>query len=163
MWRVVAVAALVALVAGTVATAVAGARRTETSVDRYVAAGELPDATLEIDEAALAKHPELADAVLHSDLVVRSYAVKLVLGQLGDGAEPVAIAFGNGVPRVASPIVLEGRAPRLGRSHEVVIDETMAHRRRLRVGDDFRFRTFAPDQDPSREIHRFHWAIRHPC
>lgn len=144
-WRhLVLVAVLVAVVVGTVLTAVAGARRASTSVDRYVAAMQPPDV------AVFGADPETLDEVAALPHVETSARVDLAAivpsERPSDEFYPMMVSLDGQVPyRLLRPKVVAGRLPDPGEALEVALGERAARRLGKGVGDALPMAGYTPE------------------
>jgi ABC-type lipoprotein release transport system permease subunit len=155
--RVVGAAALVAviaLLAGGAMTALAGARRSSTALDRflaycrpedaYVAPGD--DGTLDMDQVAAL--PQVAASMYEAYVVMvpvddQGRAEPGALGSIN----PYLYTMASGPPgSMMRQRVLEGRRLDPAVPSEVMVDEELARARRLSPGDHLRMASYTPDQ-----------------
>ena len=148
-WRAtLLLAMLVGLAGGVVLAALAGARRTDSAVDRFLAYNRPLDVGVSgLDPPAVEHLPQVANAdqgalvPLVPDTppgsanpdatgVVAAWAT--IRGQLG-------VTFDR-------PILVRGRLPDPGRALEVAVNEPLAARRLLRPGDTLRALAYSPRQ-----------------
>jgi hypothetical protein len=146
----VLLAVLVGLAGGVVLAALAGARRTATVTDRFLAYHQATNVAVEVQELD-------TDAVRRLPMVtdVAQGAYMIMVAALPSGA-PNPAAFGEinpfaglGEPWPGSanrPILVAGRLPRGDRPLEVAVDETLADRRHLALGDTLRMWGYTPAQ-----------------
>ena len=143
-WRAtLSLAVLVAITAGVVMAAAAGARRTHTAYTRFVAGHDAYDIAVGHDQD-FPVTPEQVQAIEALPQVTEHVRGLVVYADLG----PVGVPFF--VPadgRVGTELnrfkLLEGRRPRPDRGDEVVVGFTAADKYDLRVGR--RFRLFNPE------------------
>ena len=148
-WRsLLVLALLVAFASGTVVTAVAGARRGASAVDR------LADRTLPATAVVLPNEPgfdwdavrALPSVEALANFVVTSYA------RFEDEPESVGPALGfpwagDDITRtIERPVVLEGRLADPTRADEVTISPRFAERFDRDVGDTVKLRLYTPEQ-----------------
>ncbi len=127
--------------------ALAGARRTDTAVDRFVAYSHPGQGVVIADRASYSRIARLPE-IEASTLVTR-----LALARTGEHAREGALnQIGVDDFDFSPPIILAGRLPNPERSEEVVINPAAAEHVRLRVGSLLRFRAFGPEQ--ARELLR---------
>jgi FtsX-like permease family len=148
-WRAtVLLAVLVGLAGGVVLAAVAGARRTGSAVDRFLAYNRPMDVSVAgIDMAAVARLPQVADAD-------EGALVPLLPDTPSGPGDPrstgviAAFATMHGRMGVTSdrPLLVRGRRPDPGRPLEVAVNEALAARRHLRPGDRLRAVAYSPRQ-----------------
>jgi hypothetical protein len=148
-WRAtVLLAVLVGLAGGVVLAAVAGARRTDSAVDRFLAYNRPMNVSVAgLDLPVVERLPEVADAD-------EGTLVPLVLATPPGSADPdgtgvvaawVTIHGRLGVT-TDRPILVRGRLPDPGRPLEIAVNEPLAARRHLRPGDTIRVLAYSPRQ-----------------
>jgi hypothetical protein len=150
-WRAtVLLAVLVGLAGGVVLAAVAGARRTDSAMDRFLAYSRPLNVSLEAEGAdlrAVERLPQVADTE------VGGY-VLLVPGTASGNPDPWSFGAINswvslrGRLGVTSSrhLLVAGRLPDPNQPLEVAVDETLAARRRVRPGGTLRMWAYAPEQ-----------------
>jgi hypothetical protein len=148
-WRAtVLLAVLVGLAGGVVMAAVAGARRTGSAVDRFLAYNRPMDVSVAgLDMAAVGRLPQVVDAD-------EGTLVPLVPDTPSGPGDPrttgVIAAFVtlHGRLGVTSerPILVRGRQPDPSHPLEVAVNEPLAARWRLRPGDTLRTVAWSPRQ-----------------
>jgi hypothetical protein len=148
-WRAtVLLAVLVGLTGGVVLAAVAGARRTGSAMDRFLAYNRPLDVSVVgLDMASVERLPQVVDADEGS-------LVPLVPNTASGPGDPrtigviVAWATLHGRTGVTSerPILVRGRRPDPARPLEVAVNEPLAARWGLRPGDTLRTVAFSPRQ-----------------
>lgn len=153
-WKAtVVLAVLVGLAGGAALAGVAGARRTESAMERFVAFSQpfdvfIFDQSAQLDPAAVAGLPQVADA---------GQSAYLVLAPSTPSGEPDAAAVGsinpfvriseNGLGATSDvPFLVDGRLPDPEQALEVAVNEEVADRHDLRPGAGFRMRAYTPDQ-----------------
>ena len=150
-WRAtVLLAVLVGLTGGVVLAAVAGARRTATVMDRFLAYHQATNVAVEVqgfDTDAVRRLPMVAE------VGEGAYMVMVASTPSGD---PDPDAFGEINPFAGlsepwpgssnRPLLVAGRLPSGDRPLEVVVDETLADRRHLELGDTLRMWGYTPAQ-----------------
>jgi hypothetical protein len=141
-WRGVLVVTLLVGLAGTVVLAtVAGARRTDTSLDRFSAFSRPADLEMDVGEATAAQLREFRHAPgVAAAAQLQQMNLVLPNGEFLPVAAAVDGRFGTIVDR---PRVLHGRLPRLSAPNELAIGETLADRLHVRVGDTVTFDSFS--------------------
>ena len=147
-WRsLLVLVLLVAFSTGTVATAVAGARRGRTAFDRLRAI------SLPADAAVLPNEPgfdweqvrALPGVAALTEFVVTSYGIDEIPSEHWDvGGFPPA--DDDVWQTIEQPVVLEGRRPDPIRDDEVVISPTFEHTFGVHVGDSLTLLLFTPEQ-----------------
>lgn len=144
-WRsLVVLGVLAGATAGLATAAVAGARRTDTALERLRAATNAPDAIVFSSQVG-AYHPDWAPLLARPE--VREIAVwDLLFGNIDGEAGGLLFASHDGtyLGEVGRPVVVEGRMFDSDAPHEVVVAEPFA--KEVPVGSTFAFQTFAVDQ-----------------
>ena len=143
-------AVLVGLAGGVVLAAVAGARRTASVTDRFLAYHQTTNVGVETDRLApdpVRRLPQVAD------LAEGRYLAMVAAKPSG---EPDPDAFGEINPFLVlnepwpglsnRPILVAGRLPFVDGPLEVAVDETLADRRHLQPGDTLRMWGYSPEQ-----------------
>lgn len=145
--RTVGLTLVVGLALGVVLAAAAGARRTQTTFDRFVAHSRLPDTAFfgPLDLAATAERlPEVRAGV-------RATYVPLTFVDVPEEERerlvPFASLDADHLRRIERPLVVEGRLPAPGRVDEIAVSEKVAERRHARPGSVLRARTFVDEAD----------------
>lgn len=150
-WRAtVLLAVLVGLAGGVVLAAVAGARRTDSAMDRFLAYSRPLNVYLQaenVDVEAVERLPQVAD----SD----QFAYMALTPSIASGA-PDLETLGSINPWISMRghagvtsdrfLLVAGRLANPTRALEVVVDETLAARRRLRPGATLRMWGYLPQQ-----------------
>jgi hypothetical protein len=152
----VLLALLVGLTGGVVLAAVAGARRTDAALPRFVARDHTIDALvyppeefeprdpLEWQVRAVAAFPEVAGATRVTTVVLSALDQP---GSTDRRAVSAVVPMDPGGSRIyGRPIVVAGRLPDERRPDEAAIDEELAARRHLRVGSIWRAGVYTPSQ-----------------
>jgi hypothetical protein len=150
-WKAtVLLAVLIGLTGGVVLAAVAGARRTDTVMDRFLAYHQATNVAVEVqglDTDAVRRLPMVAEVAEGAYMVM---VVALPSGEPNPDAYGEINPFGGrGEPWPGSsnrPILVAGRLPSKDRPLEVAVDETLADRRHLEVGDTLRMWGYTPAQ-----------------
>ena len=150
-WRgSVALAVLAGVGAGVALAMFAGARRTDTALDRFVAgAGQQFDATIDLgpgeDARRIADLPRVTRTATVTIVFLRPPAPR---SSRTAGADSVGSTVLDDPSRrfLAGAIVVVGRVPDAGMPHEVAIDEAAARHRGWRVGDRLRFGIPSPEE-----------------
>jgi hypothetical protein len=150
-WKAtVLLAVLIGLTGGVVLAAVAGARRTDTVMDRFLAYHQATNVAVEVqglDTDAVRRLPMVAEVAEGAYMVM---VVALPSGEPNPDAYGEINPFGGrGEPWPGSsnrPILVAGRLPSKDRPLEVAIDETLADRRHLEVGGTLRMWGYTPAQ-----------------
>jgi hypothetical protein len=148
-WRAtILLTVLVGLAGGVVLAAVAGARRTGSAVDRFLAYNRPMDVSVAgLDMAAVGHLPQVVDAD-------EGTLVPLLPDTPSGPGDPrttgVIAAFASIHGRLGltseRPILVRGRQPDPGRPLEVAVNEPLAARWRLRPGDTLRTAAYSPRQ-----------------
>lgn len=144
-WRaLLGLALLVALVAAVALSALAGARRTGSALDRFVDATRARDARIVVDTSDVAD--DLVDALEDEDWVeavardAHFILTPSTTTAISIEASPQA-ALGT---TVDGPLVLDGRAPAPDAANEIAIDEAARDQLDLDIGDSLSVGTFTP-------------------
>jgi hypothetical protein len=145
----VLLAVLVGLVGGVALASVAGARRTDSAMDRFLAYHR--PGTVEIDGRVdvgdLEGLPQVADVDQGAYMAL---APSTPSGAPDPGAvgriNPLLSIRGHSLVTSERPILVRGRLPDPGQPLEVAVDETLASRRRLRLGGTLRMWAYTPRQ-----------------
>ena len=131
----------IGIASGASLAAFAGARRTDTAVDRFVAFSKPADGGIFANPAlypAIERLPQVAASTLVARLVLKVVDRSERSGPLNS----VAIQDLD----FNLPIIVAGRMPNPERFDEVSINSTAAAHGQLRVGSSIRLHGFAPDQ-----------------
>jgi hypothetical protein len=146
-WRsLLALALLVGLGGGVAVAAVAGARRTDTALPRFVAHSEPEDVGVLFD------NPTYRQKVVALPQVVAAGRVPyLFLSPTADGSDvgtlnAFALADPDTATRFDRPMVVAGRMPNPARFDEVAVNESAASRRHLHVGSQLPVWTYNAEQ-----------------
>ena len=144
-WRsLVLLAALVAVVVGTVLAAVAGARRSDSAFDRYLEAMRPPDVgVFGEDEEALAKVAELP----HVETAAPVELVAIVPPERpGEEFYPMLVSLDGKLPyEHLRPKVVSGRLPAPDEPLAVALGERTARRLGKQVGDRLPMEGYTPE------------------
>jgi ABC-type antimicrobial peptide transport system permease subunit len=156
----VLLALLVGVAGGLVLAAVAGARRSDAALPRFLAFNQTTDAMVWVlprsgsyfdDRSQLAEEarevaslPGVRNTTRGSVLIV-SGSDPASSGGPRRQAAVVALDPGGG-DLVGRPMVIAGRLPREDRAEEAAVDEELAERRGLRVGSAYRIGTYTMAQ-----------------
>jgi hypothetical protein len=141
----IAVALMVALVVGVVAAALAGARRTSSSVERFRAWSHASDGSFQassLDEAGSLRRllATRADVVAVAERrLVNGFVENRPISDIALIADPEG-RYGVDVDR---PRVLSGRMPAADRPDEIALNELAARLARVRVGDVLQMKTWS--------------------
>lgn len=142
-WRaLLGLALLVALVGAVALSALAGARRTGSALDRFVDATRARDARIVVDSPDIVD--DLVDALEDEDWVeavardTHFILTPSTTTAISIEASPQA-ALGTTVDR---PLVLDGRAPAPDAANEIAIDEAARDQLDLDIGDSLSVGTF---------------------
>jgi hypothetical protein len=144
----VVLAVIVGLAGGAALTAFAGARRTDTAVDRMMAYTHAPNANVGAED------PHVLDQVLHLPQVahytVGSYMLMAPLDAAGHpfrkGDLGTQAIVDGGFNSSGRPLVLAGRVPRPDRPDEAFINASGASATGFGVGSRIRLQGWLPDQ-----------------
>ena len=149
-WRrrsrmLVGLALLAGLAGAVVLTAIAGARRTATSFERFVEESSSPDVAADLG----AVDPQIVDDIAHLPMVEASGSFTIVFA-LVDGVEADLALWIPRDDRVGVEIgrfrVLRGRMPAPGHPGEVVVNEAAATLVGVDVDDEVDVATLTPEQ-----------------
>jgi ABC-type lipoprotein release transport system permease subunit len=143
-WRsLLVLTLLIALAAGTVMTAVAGARRGATAVDRLLAS------TLPATVVAQPNQPgfdwDAVRALPEVEALAEVALSDLVIDELPDGFYGYPIGGDEAMRAIERPVVLEGRLPDPDRPDELAIGPVFANKTGFGVGDTLTLRLFDPE------------------
>jgi hypothetical protein len=158
----VLLALLVGLVGGVALAGLAGARRSETALPRFLASSYTIDAQILLagpdGEAARIGPTELrALAALPQVRTAQRVMVLITAGSdpaslVNPSSQLSLIGFdGPGYEALGHPILVAGRPPRSDHSEEAAVNEEFAWRHGLRPGVQFQVRTYTRAQFPSIE------------
>ncbi|MCJ7670963.1 MAG: hypothetical protein MUP67_02805, partial [Acidimicrobiia bacterium] len=144
-WRSgIGLALLVGLVAAVVLTAAAGARRTATSFDRFLAQSKVGDAFVFSGEATPQQVRDFARAPYITAIShIQTLQVVYPDGTFPNAGAPVDGHLGTTLERAR---ILEGRAADPKSTTEITINESIARQQHLRVGDTLALSSFTPAQ-----------------
>jgi hypothetical protein len=139
---------LVGLVGGVVLAASAGARRTASAFDRFLAATDAAHVAVRVEDdprllAQLEQLPQVAAAAPLAYLLVRPAGTDLDPALEFTALAGVDDRLGAVVDR---PVVIEGRAPDPGRIDEIAVNEAAAADLDLGVGDQLELEWLALEQ-----------------
>jgi hypothetical protein len=143
--RSMVVLALILGLAGAAAlTAFAGARRTDSAVDRFLAYAHSTDAFVGADPGLYAQIGRLPQVEAWNE------AAYMLMGTAAPGQLPGASGLSSIAlvrpSRAFRPLLLAGRMPRFDRVDEVLINASAASNEKLHVGSALHLKGFAPDQ-----------------
>src|SRR5262249_33988581 len=144
-WRgLVFVAVVVALVGSVTLAALAGARRTSSSFDRFLQVSRAQDVLVFADDAARADVRRLrslpgVEAIGYG----RGLALLRPNGELVAAGAPLDGSFFRGVYR---PRIVSGRDPAPGATDQVVLPEALARRLGLSVGDTLHLLSYTQEE-----------------
>jgi hypothetical protein len=148
-WRATVVLMAVAgLAGGAVMAAVAGARRTDSAMDRFLTYNRpLIVSVAGPDFNAVRRLPQVADADEGAFVLLTPSTTSGAPdpGALGSIA-PLATVHGRILVTSERPLLVRGRLPNPSRPLEIAIDETTAARRRLGPGRTLRLWAYTPQQ-----------------
>jgi ABC-type antimicrobial peptide transport system permease subunit len=151
---------LVGVAGGVVLAAVAGARRSDAALPRFLAASQTTDATVwfltgprggQPAQSELAQEMRTVAALPQVRAVERGSALIISVVDSAGPSPPRPQLAWVGLDRTGSelfnhPRLLTGRLPRPDRADEVAVDEEFANWRRLQVGASFRVGTYLRGQ-----------------
>jgi hypothetical protein len=149
-WRSLLFLAVLVGIGGAMAIgAVAGARRTDTAVGRFLAYNRPEDLFVQANGlsgpselARIRSLPQVADFIQTPYLVLSPSADPSHLGALN----PFAASDDHAYRTVERPPIVSGRAARPNDPREATINDWAAARRHLRVGDHLRMYSYTRDQ-----------------
>jgi FtsX-like permease family len=148
-WRAtLLLAVLVGLAGGVVLAAVAGARRTDSAMDRFLAYNRPMNVAVAGPNFAVVRRlPHVADADEGAYLALTPSTPSggPDTGALGS-INPLATVHGRLLVTSERPLLVRGRLPHPTRLLEVAVDETLASRRRLGLGQRVRMWAYTPQQ-----------------
>jgi Na+-transporting methylmalonyl-CoA/oxaloacetate decarboxylase gamma subunit len=134
-WRAVALILLLVAVGGGIAlAAVAGARRTQTAMPRFLAYNRPEDAMLFFNASPAVVARVLAQPQVAQVMRLPYLYMSADRSGLAEGAAVFGAADDVALRAVERPMVLSGRAARPDRSSEAMINEVEARRAHLKVG-----------------------------
>jgi hypothetical protein len=149
-WTAVAAVAVITALTGMVTlAALAGARRTSTSVDRALDTAGVADVSVDIgivDKAHLdqvARLPEVAAVSTYAFTAVRPAGTELTPGIELTG---VTALDDDALTTMDAPRYRAGRAPRPDRVNEIAVNSTLADHLHVRVGDKMTVEAYRQDQ-----------------
>ncbi len=135
---------LVGLASAVVLAAAAGARRTESSFDRFLAESRVSDAYLFPGEVTKQQLREFAD-VPYIEALGTGQTLQVVDAD-GNFLNAAALTDHHFFNDLERPRIVAGRAADPGAVHEVVVPEPLADQRHLGVGDTLALHSFTPEQ-----------------
>jgi len=145
----VVLAVIVGLAGGAALTAFAGARRTGSAVDRFMAYSRVPDANVGAQDPGVLQKalalPQVADYVVGAYMLmvpIDASGQPMQKGQLSTQAL-VAGSYNS----LGRPFLLDGRVPRPDRADEVLINGSGASASGLHVGSHLRLQGWVPSQE----------------
>jgi hypothetical protein len=152
-------ALLVGLAGGVVLAAVAGARRSDAALPRFLAASQTTDATVWFTgpRGGQPSRTDLAAELRAIAALPQVRTAQRVGGLIMSGSDPLGPAPPSrqlgwvgldavGAEVFGRPMVVAGRLPHPDRAHEAAVDEEFAWRHGLRVGTAFRAGTYTRAQ-----------------
>jgi hypothetical protein len=150
-WRAtLLLAVLVGVAGGVVLAAVAGARRTATVTDRFLAYHRATNVSVDVkglDTDAVRRLPQVADVGEGGYLAMVAARPSGEPDLEGFGEINPYVLLGEPWPGSSNrPILVAGRLPFGDRPLEVAVDETLADRRGLGPGDTLRMWGYTPEQ-----------------
>ena len=139
----VVLAVVLGLAGGAALTAFAGARRTDSAVDRFLAYAHSTHAFVGADPSVYPQIGRLPQVEAWDEAAYMLMGTRTPGQQSGPGLGSIAVVrAGNGF----RPLMLAGRLPRLNRVDEVLINASAATNQKLHVGSVLHLRSFSPDQ-----------------
>ena len=132
--RGIGLALLIGLIAGAALAAAAGARRTDSALERFNRDQRAADALLLDDGEAPVKAPPPDDIAKLPNVVATARGLYAYMLANQGAASPADAALGRDVNRLK---VLDGRLPRPDRADEVAVAFDAAKREQLRLGSTF--------------------------
>jgi hypothetical protein len=150
----VSLAVLVGIAGGPILTAVAGARRTDTSLQRVEKAQLAPDLLINPDGSdsspTFAHEWQAVDSLPNIEAISTLDGIAAVpvdaTGHLHlEETDNVDLAVENGFEQVARPHLLSGRHPNVSNPDEILINEVRAKREHLVVGSQIRLAILSLD------------------
>jgi hypothetical protein len=139
---------VVGLAGGAVMAAVAGARRTDSAMDRFLAYSRPMNILVAgLDFDAVKQLPQVADADQSAYLALTPSTPSGAPDPAALGSiNPWATVHGRALVTSDRPLLVRGRLPDPARPLEVAIDETLAVKRRVEPGQTLRMWAYAPRQ-----------------
>jgi hypothetical protein len=139
---------VVGLAGGAVMAAVAGARRTDSAMDRFLAYNRPMNVEVTgLDFDAVRRLPQVADADQGGYMALAPSTASGAPDPEALGSiNPWAIVHGRSLVTSDRPLLVRGRLPDPSRPLEVAVDETLAARRRLGPGQRLRMWAYTPPQ-----------------
>ncbi|MBA2437473.1 MAG: FtsX-like permease family protein [Acidimicrobiia bacterium] len=148
-WKAtVVLAVLVGLVGGVAMFGVAGARRTSSAMDRFLAYNLPFDVFVfgeELNIDAVAALPQVADIDTQSYLLLAPSTPEGDPDPSGS-LNPFLATGGSAGATSQRPLVVDGRLPRSDETLEVAVNEDLAGRQRVGAGDTLRVWAYRPEQ-----------------
>jgi hypothetical protein len=150
-WRAtLLLAVLVGVAGGVVLASVAGARRTATTMDRFLAYHQATNVGVEakgIDLDAVARLPQVADAAAGGYLALLPASPSGAPNPDAFGEINPFVGLPDPLPATSNrPLLVAGRLPDRSRPLEVAVDETLAARRGVGPGRTLRMWAYTPKQ-----------------
>jgi hypothetical protein len=136
---------LVGIAGGVVLTAIAGASRTDTAMDRFVAYNRPVDLAVVVDDPALRPKVTALPQVVNAGQSVYMFLSPSKNGS-DLGALSVFAVLGDTMRAVRRPIMLSGRLPRSAAPLEATVNEQAARNHHLHVGSHVTTWAYSADQ-----------------
>jgi hypothetical protein len=134
----------IAIAGGATIAALAGARRTDTAVDRFIAYEKPEQGGVFADSALYPQIERLPEVEASTQLARFGFVPVDAAGRPRLETNLGAIGVSNF--DLGRPIIVSGRLPQVDRVDEVAINASAVTNDRLGVGSVIRFRAFTPDQ-----------------
>ncbi len=134
---------VIGVAGGATLTALAGARRADTAIDRFVSYAHPPQGVVQAD-------PAMYDQIRHLPQVeASSQGARLIMARLDDSGRPHELSALNEIAVVdnmafSRPIVVLGRSPRAASVTDVAINPSAAKNSHLKIGSTIRLQAFDP-------------------
>ena len=130
---------------GVVLAAVAGASRTDSAMDRFVAYNKPVDVAVVVNDPAVRPKIVALPQVVASGRAVYLFLSPTKTGR-GLGALSADADLGDTLRAVRRPVLLDGRLPRPGATLEAVANEQAAQREHLHVGSRVKMWAYSGEQ-----------------
>ncbi|MCU1426406.1 MAG: hypothetical protein JWL83_406 [Actinomycetia bacterium] len=133
-WKaVVAIALLVGIGGGVALTALVGARRTQTSMQRFLAYNQ-PEDLVAVINPSPALFPRVLRLPEVASVTQMPYLFVSMSNSRFDGVGTFGVIDDVGLHIIERPLVVRGRLARVDEPSEVVVDEAAARQRHLHIG-----------------------------
>ena len=144
----VALILLVGLAGGVVLAAVAGARRTDTAMDRFVAYNRPVDVAVVVNDPALRpKVTALPQVEAAGQAIFVFMQTSRRAGASSSSGFAAFATLGETLRSVRRPLMIDGRLPRADRPFEAVVNEGAARENHLHVGSRIRTYAYTAEQE----------------